>query len=56
MAVKDGKLYYATHTALFTAYIDEASSELVTEENESFEDYEGVTVIAFTTVDGKEAP
>ena len=47
LAVKEGKVYYASHDTLSTAYIDEASSELVTSESDSFEDYDDVVVIVF---------
>ena len=54
LAVKDGKLYYASHDMLKTAYIDEESAELVLSETESFDDYDNVTVVVFTPAGGSE--
>ena len=55
LAVKDGKVYYASHDTLSTAYIDEASSSLVTSTSDSFEDYDDVIIIVFNAAgEGKE--
>ncbi len=52
LSAKNGKLYYANHTTLWKAYIDEAAGEMIVEETEDFEDYEDVIEVIFVPMGG----
>ena len=53
LAVKDSELYCAHHHYIDKVRIDEAASEMITDEGDFFEDYGDTVVIAFTPVTEK---
>ena len=48
LAAKDSELFCGGHNYMNKVHIDEASSKMITDEGEYFDEYEDATVIAFT--------
>ncbi len=55
LAAKDSTLFYGGRDYMNKVHIEEASSEMVTEEGAFFDEYENAVVIAFTPVDASAA-
>ena len=53
LAAKDGELFCAHHRYIDKLHIDEASSKMITEESDDFEEYGAAEVIAFRPVSDK---